>query len=686
MRILILEDSPIDAEMMELVLRKGGLVFTSRRVDTLDAFIRALEEFKPDVILSDYHLSGFDGLAALKIVRQTHPEMPMIMVTGALHDIEAVEFIHEGAKDYVLKDRLARLAPAVLRVLSEERSTRDRKAAEKALLQSEADLKALVEHSPIAMIVDVGVDADEQIIVMNKKFTELFGYTREDIPDVRHWWPLAYPDGEYREKVKAEWIRRAEKAIQNHGEIEPMEVTVTCKDGLKRYIRFSLASLGNRNIITFEDLTERKQAMEALHTSEKKLQAILDSSGVAIAWANEQGIIEYANSRFTAMFGYTLEDVPTVAQWYLRAYPDAAYREKTVALWEADIMNARRENASATPMELAVTCKDGSVRHVILAGSWAGSLLVASFSDISERRRAETELKTNLEQQRALNVKLADAQSQLLQSEKMSSLGQLAAGVAHELNNPIGFVHSNMGILEEYLSDIFLINDSYEDAEGSAGDNPVFERVHALKQEKDYAYIKQDVFKLMAESMDGLSRMRKIVQDLKDFSRVGEESWQWADLHQGLDSTLSIVWNELKYKCRVNKEYGALPKVYCMPPQLNQVFMNMLVNAGQAIREKGAITIRTGMQGDEVWVEVEDTGEGIPPELVKRIFEPFFTTKPVGVGTGLGLSLSYSIVQKHGGRIEVSSAVGKGTAMRVWLPVNHGGTRQLEAPSPGKPL
>jgi two-component system NtrC family sensor kinase len=140
-------------------------------------------------------------------------------------------------------------------------------------------------------------------------------------------------------------------------------------------------------------------------------------------------------------------------------------------------------------------------------------------------------------------------------------------------------------------------------------------------------------------------------------------------LHQGLDSTLNIVWNELKYKCQVNKEYGELPEVYCMPPQLNQVFMNLLINAGQAIDEKGVITIRTGTLDKEVWVEVEDTGKGISPDMINRIFEPFFTTKPVGVGTGLGLSLSYSIVQKHGGRFEVKSTQGKGTTMRVWLPV-----------------
>lgn len=290
---------------------------------------------------------------------------------------------------------------------------------------------------------------------------------------------------------------------------------------------------------------------------------------------------------------------------------------------------------------------------------------------IISRQRVEAELNANLKQQHELNKKLEEAHVQLVQSEKMASLGQLAAGVAHELNNPIGFVYSNMGTLESYLNDIFIINNSYESLENDIGkSDPAFDYVHKLKQEKDYDYIKQDIFQLMSQSKDGLERIRKIVQDLKDFSHVGSEGWKWVDLHKGLDSTINIVWNELKYKCQLVKQYDTLPNVYCIASQINQVFMNLLVNASQAIEEKGTITIRTGKDKDEVWVEIEDTGKGISPDIINRIFDPFFTTKPVGLGTGLGLSLSYGIIQKHKGRIEVASEIGKGTVMRVYLPVN----------------
>jgi signal transduction histidine kinase len=170
--------------------------------------------------------------------------------------------------------------------------------------------------------------------------------------------------------------------------------------------------------------------------------------------------------------------------------------------------------------------------------------------------------------------------------------------------------------------------------------------------------------------MDGLKRVKDIVQALKDFSHVGETEWQVADLHHGIDSTLTIVSNEIKYKARVDKAYGVLPPVTCLASQLNQVFMNLLVNAAHAVtKDRGTLVIRTGTDSGEVWVEIEDDGSGIAPDNLKRIFDPFFTTKPVGKGTGLGLSLSYGIVKKHGGRIAVDSEVGRGTRFRVSIPI-----------------
>ena len=286
-----------------------------------------------------------------------------------------------------------------------------------------------------------------------------------------------------------------------------------------------------------------------------------------------------------------------------------------------------------------------------------------------QRRRIEALSQAHAELQ-AANRQLKEAQAQLLQSEKMASIGQLAAGVAHEINNPIGYVHSNLGSLEGYIQDIFRILEVYAEVERDHPEQaPLFAGVKAMRQKLDIDFLKEDVHALLGETREGIGRVKKIVQDLKDFSRTGaEDEWQWADLHRGIDSTLNIVNNEIKYKAKVVKEYGTLPEIECLPSQLNQVFMNLLVNAAHAIDAQGLITVRTGADADSLWVEIADTGSGIAPENLTRIFEPFFTTKPVGKGTGLGLSLSYSIVQKHGGRIEVDSARGRGTTFRITLP------------------
>jgi len=182
-------------------------------------------------------------------------------------------------------------------------------------------------------------------------------------------------------------------------------------------------------------------------------------------------------------------------------------------------------------------------------------------------------------------------------------------------------------------------------------------------------FLREDIPALLAESAEGLERVRRIVADLKDFSHVQEAEWQDADLNRGLESTLNVVWNELKYKVTIVRDLGELPLVRCIPAQLNQVFMNLLINAGQAIESAGTISLRSGQDGHYVWVEVEDSGAGMAADVQRRIFEPFFTTKPLGKGTGLGLPISREIVQRHAGTISVDSEPGRGTCFRICLPV-----------------
>ena len=251
----------------------------------------------------------------------------------------------------------------------------------------------------------------------------------------------------------------------------------------------------------------------------------------------------------------------------------------------------------------------------------------------------------------------------------MASIGQLAAGVAHEINNPVGFVSSNLNSLRQYVASLLGLVDAYATASADPA-NPVAAGLLArLQAEVKLDYLKEDLPQLLDQSADGLARVKKIAQDLNDFSRVDPSDWQDADLNAGLQSTLNVVRHDVKYKADVLLQLGALPPVRCLAGQLNQVFMNLIVNASQAIAERGVITLSSGTQGPWAWVQVDDNGKGMCDAVQRRIFEPFYTTKEVGKGTGLGLSLSFSIVQRHGGLIQLRSVPGSGSAFRVWVPI-----------------
>ncbi|MCI2260716.1 ATP-binding protein [Xanthomonas indica] len=314
-------------------------------------------------------------------------------------------------------------------------------------------------------------------------------------------------------------------------------------------------------------------------------------------------------------------------------------------------------------------------QHVVLAHLYfhadaGGGHYLMLIQGIEGQQDYEQELQQRHAELRQAYLRLNGAQEKLLQSEKMASIGQLAAGVAHEINNPIGYVHSNLGSLQEYLRSLFTLIEAYERALRAPDPKALIPEIDDIRNRFDIDFISRDLPQLMAESREGIERVTRIVRDLKDFSYSGrEESWKLVDLHSGLESTINIIWNELKYKVTLERHYGNLPLVECLPSELNQVYMNLLLNAGQAIGERGTIVVSTGQDGEEVWIEFKDSGAGIPADLLQRIFDPFFTTKPVGSGTGLGLSISYGIINKHHGRIDVSSTVGEGSTFRIVIPV-----------------
>ncbi|NMX55194.1 response regulator [Pseudomonas edaphica] len=296
--------------------------------------------------------------------------------------------------------------------------------------------------------------------------------------------------------------------------------------------------------------------------------------------------------------------------------------------------------------------------------------------DMARRAALQTSHLEQLVEQRtqALQLEIDERkhlESQLVQSEKLASLGQLAAGVAHEINNPVGFISSNLSTLDGYFNQLQQMLEAYRHTEEIIASQPQRDQLKALRTTLELDFLKEDIPILIRESKDGIGRVVQIVKDLKNFSRVdNDQTWQFTNLQQGIDSTLNIVASELKYRADVVKHYMPLPDIECLASQLNQVVMNLVINAAQAMGpERGTITISNGVEGENIWLEVADDGCGIAPETVQKIFDPFFTTKPVGEGTGLGLSLSYGIVKKHRGSISVSSELGKGTTFRVVLPI-----------------
>lgn len=305
--------------------------------------------------------------------------------------------------------------------------------------------------------------------------------------------------------------------------------------------------------------------------------------------------------------------------------------------------------------------------------------LICVLSDITDQQMVEEQMLTlndSLEEMVAertrdlqqANDELKQTQSQMLHHEKMASVGQLAAGVAHEINNPMGFIASNISSFGKYLEKFTKYIHLQDQLLNEHLEGEQLEQLMVERKKLKIEFLLEDSRDLIDESLDGAMRVQEIVRNLKSFSRIDQADEQEADINECVENTIAIAWNELKYKVTLEKDYGELPLIPCFPHQLNQVFMNLLVNAAHAIEEKGVIKIVTKHDDGKIIIKISDTGCGIAKENLSRIFEPFFTTKEVGKGTGLGMSISYDIIKKHNGDISVESQVGQGTTFTIELP------------------
>ncbi len=512
------------------------------------------------------------------------------------------------------------------------RDITERKQMEQLLREREAELTAIVENSPIAMIVSVG--ADEKVMVMNQKFTELLGYTLDDVPDIRHWWALAYPDEKYREEVEAEWTRRVERAIQSQGKIEPMEATVTCKDGSTRFMRFHFASVGGRHIITFDDLTVRKNMETALRESEARYRGIFDAVDDLIYTLEADGTFSSLSPSFERMTGWLPEE------WIGKHFTPLTHPDDLPRAQE--LFESLLSGEAVPPFDLRLITKAGTyldteIKSVAIRHGDSITIF-GVLRDITARKRVEEKIR-QLNDELEIKVhqrtrQLLEAQDELVRKEKLSMLGQVAGTVGHELRNPLGVISNAVYFLQTVLSD---------------SDETTREYLGIIKNE--------------------VTAADRIVGDLLDSVRIKPPQPETVGMAQLIEQTMGKCTIPTSVTVKLDTP-ESLPPLWVDSMQIRQVLRNLVNNGVEAMPAGGTLKIRAaaGAGAKNVTVRVTDNGIGMTPEQLGKLFQPLLTTKARGIG--LGLMVVKNLTEANGGRVAVESAPGVGSTFAVTLPAD----------------
>ena len=649
--------SPLDLESLSgsrpgdtlAALARLGREVELKVVDDAESCIATVAECQADLVVLD----GATASQSERILEALRSEGPPVIFVGQDRREEpALEAFRWGAADCVLAgpDYLDVLPTVVLEQLERWRRLRQQGAAERRIRDLESLNDAIVTEIPTGLLV---LDDDGRIVGANPEFLRLFGFSSEEVLGLSHQQVLPsdlLTSGDF-EKLLSETATgrtpspRLARMRDRDGEPRTFDVRSRRLDG------------EGRVLLVFSDVSEREVLTQRIADLQRYNESIIQNMNSALVVVDGDGRVTFSNP--TAEKILCVEDgcLPgrLVWDWF-----DATDRPRSL------IARVLEEGVRFKGAETVITREDGRIIPIGIScapmreaqGERLGA--VAIFQDLTE---------------------IKQLQRQVLQTEKMASIGQLAAGVAHEINNPMGFIHANLFQMAEYLTDLRGVWEQLEELQNAVSGGDLEEAQRAsealtrVSQEIDLEFVKSDFTKAVRESQEGSERIRYIVQDLRDFSRHDSAECVMSDVNQCVDSTASIVWTMMKHSVNLEKEYNDIPKVRCYPMQLKQVFMNLLVNAYQAILERvgdcgdvGEIHIRTEPARDGVLVSVRDTGTGIGPENLTRIFDPFFTTKQVGAGTGLGLSTCYSIVGRHGGTITAESKLGVGSTFKVWLP------------------
>ncbi|MFZ5967112.1 MAG: PAS domain-containing sensor histidine kinase [Bacillota bacterium] len=550
----------------------------------------------------------------------------------------------------------------------------EKKRIEEKLRQSEEQYRNLIEFLPDA----VAIYDTKGILFVNMKIVKLLDYAAKEeflgksVPEFIH--------GDYRQLTMDRLRMLKEKAVTT---LPPIETKLIKRNGETIDVE-GLTGVVNYDgteafISVIRDISDRKQKEQEI----KKLNGAIEQSPAGIMITDSAGNIEYINPKFTQVSGYTLEELvgrkPSILSAKEEEYREIGRKIGETILsgreWRGEIMNKRKNgelywaSVSISP----IINDEGTITNS-----------VAVQEDITEIKASEYQLKeVNGELEAALTT-LKETQSKLVQQEKLAGIGHLAAGIAHEINNPLGFVLSNFGTLNKYIQVyqeiLRLYKECKADAKLEANGSLVrrLEAIEKIERERQLTFIEEDLMDLLEDSKEGLYRISEIVKGMRSFSRIdhSEKIGEYS-LNEGIRTTLIVAKNEIKYYAETREELGDIPEISGFGSQINQVLLNIILNGVYAIRQKqmdelGTIYIKTYHDQQYVYCLIEDNGTGIAEENLESIFNPFFTTKPVGEGTGLGLSIAYDIiVNKHKGDIGVESKIGVGTEFIIKLPINH---------------
>jgi PAS domain S-box-containing protein len=642
--------SPMSVETTAGLARLGDPV-ELLRAQTADEIASIAADPSIDLFLFD-RLEGEGAANLLAAIPSDGP--PSVVVIDGDSEAAALEAFRSGASDCVhFGPEYETVLPVVLlEQVQRWRSERQRQVSEDRIRWLEDLYAAIVSEMPAGLVV---IDADGLIVTENSEFGRLFPSRSSSSGIAAEFLAARLPT----ELVEA--VDRAEQgeSIRAPHFLELVRVDDAEQTARAYELRHSRLADSGRGLVVISDVTESEWLSERLEALRRDTRDIIGNINSALIVVDLGGRITFANPAAERILGGANGDLGgrQIEDWF----GAGGAKNDVVNPIEACLESGTRSRGAETLLQrgdgqwipVGVSCSprfdaDGRSHGV-----------VAIFQDLSEIKELELQVR---------------------QSEKMASIGQLAAGVAHEVNNPMGFIHANLHQMSEYLGDLEKYFDATQRLQQAAieGDLEVIRAaaadVAAVAREIDLEFVRSDFEKALLESGEGAERIRHIVKDLRDFSRPDLPARTSADVNQAVDSTANIVYTMMKHTVELEKAYGELPKIEAYPMQLKQVFMNLLVNAHQAIEargefEPGVIRIETAEVGHEIVVRISDTGVGISESDRSRIFDPFFTTKPVGAGTGLGLSTSFSIVERHGGRIVVNSEVGRGTVFEVWLPI-----------------